>query len=407
MVHGQNGSPDDWGSDNAPSSMFATLKELPVARDRFGYGNRASEWVTDEKIGPKLAARINCLIQKSLDGGGNGKVIILAHSMGGLAAQYAVNQTVNGHKLADYTDVITIGTPYDGSYLADLCEELEKVKVKPAQCQGASVLALQPGSKELAALPPFPPQVKVHTIAGNVTLNTVIIPNPAMPLPTIPAYVRVPLNSDIVVQTGSATKRATSTGGGDGARIFACEGWIPIPSHSDAPCEHNNLLKMPEVQQEVKGTIEQYIASAGKPAPPVGEKTTLFDKLSFIYPTTWDSAMGTEFVKNFVDQTQCSGDTASCPHVYIVDSANDAESANYDGDPIKWLGCPAGSEPRLVETIMVDGEPVEYYEAEGCDNGKSYLWYAKERGVFIAASDVDSMLSVDTLKAVVANIEWL
>lgn len=423
MVHGQNGNPDVWSDSNVSmSSTVSRVKDTEVVTP-FDYEDVHSEWVTNKEIGPKLAEYIDCLSQNSLKGGGKGKVIVVAHSMGSLATRYALSQTVNGRKVADAAGlVVTIGAPNLGSLGANLCEELAKVKVNPQPCQGSATPAMKVGSKELTELPLFPPLVPVKTIAGDVTLNTVILPPPPT---SVPVYVRVPMNGDLVVSVKSASKFSTQSGRGDGEKQFACDGWLPIPSNSDAPCEHSNLLKMPEVQQEVKASIEQYIASMQKPNVPPGRKAALFNKLTFTYLNTWSKGINTPGAEDIVDHTNCPAGAVDCPHIFIIDANSPQARATY-GDPIKAAtrdcyleqdenGHKPYESPKLKGTETIDGEPAEYYEQVICppylgSKEKSYLWYARKRGVFITASDgseaMGGVLALDKLKAVIANIDW-
>ena len=367
MVHGLYGEPLAWGDESMPGSMYAAVSDGRVIQDTFGYKNVNKEWITHPDIGPKLAQQIDCLSQNSLAGRGKGKVIVLAHSMGSLAAQYAVNQTVNGRKLADNAWVITIGAPNEGSSLASLCEELAKVKVTPDKCKGSAIPALKAGSKELAELPPFPLQVPVKTLSGNVTINTIIYPS----LGPVPVYIPVPTQSDLVVGLKQAGRFATSSGKGDGKREFACNGWIPVPSFSDAPCEHSNMLKMPEVQQEVKATIEKYISVINTPAIP----PTNFFGLSLRIGSDWQVLKASDDTfangrKIITWKKTCGPQDYKmyCPG-FVVAKMNGADpkvpykpgvSCNYDQvhDDLGW------SAPKVVGTVTVGGVQGEHFTQE-------------------------------------------
>lgn len=131
MVHGFNSNPRMWGGLNSMKDVIEKMVGTHVV-EPFDYESTHLSWVTDPTIGPRLAATIDCLAQASLRGGGRGKVIVVAHSMGGLAVQYAANQAVDGRRVADEIGlVVTIATPYTGSLLgnagagslAALCQE--------------------------------------------------------------------------------------------------------------------------------------------------------------------------------------------------------------------------------------------------------------------------------------------
>ncbi|HEU5122056.1 MAG TPA: hypothetical protein VFT59_04370 [Candidatus Saccharimonadales bacterium] len=371
MVHGLNSNTTVWKSDGSSlEAVIGRVKDAVIVTP-FDYEHHNNEWVTSKQIGPALAEYIDCLAQNSLKSGGKGKVIVLAHSMGGLATRYAANQTVGGRKVADSLGlVITIGTPHAGSLLANLCNELAKVNAKPGQCQGTAIPALKMGSKELAALPPFPPSVPVKSIVGDVTLNAVILP----PVATLPTYTRIPLDSDIVVPVRSASMLATESGRGDGGKRFSCDGWIPIPSHSDAPCEHNNLLKMPEVQEEVRVSIEQYMnslkekspATSSTPTPKDEAGTFTFQGLRFTLGDSWQLVTETDNHLAFMDRSDCrdAANGFDCPRLNFfmketLPPYRSPEELLEDFD--NCIEPPSRKEARTI-----DGRTVQYVESDPC-----------------------------------------
>jgi len=119
FVHGFNSSSQTWTrpatttwttydrTDNASAVELVGGIDgaLPVL---FDYRDRALEWVDDPAIGPALADVIECLSRES----GN-KVIVIAHSMGGLATRFALGDPVVA---AEVSMVITLGTPNLGSF---------------------------------------------------------------------------------------------------------------------------------------------------------------------------------------------------------------------------------------------------------------------------------------------------
>lgn len=363
LIHGLNGFEAMWGDDKALTSMYAAVRMPNVIRLTFDYKNVNSEWVTNKDIGPKLAERIDCLAQNSLAGKGKGKVIVVAHSMGGLAARFALSQTVQGRKVADEVGlVITIGTPHDGSFWPNLCEELKKVKVEPPLCHGSAIPALRLGSKELAELPLFPVSVPVKALSGNVSVMTVILPSAFVPTP-----VPVPTFSDLAVAVKSADKYATTTYQGDGRRTFDCIAWVPVPGSSDAPCEHANLLKMPEIQAEVKASIEAYLNAARASLP----KPTYLFTLGLRLDSNWDILKPAEDSsvsrKIVISKKTCNAGQFRlyCPGFVVADMTaadpmlpyNDGNKCNSDQvhDDLGW------SAPKVLGKITVDGVEGEHF----------------------------------------------
>lgn len=360
MVHGLYGGPLSWGTDNQSSSIFAAIGGDGIARSSFDYERVNQEWITNENIGPKLALWIDCLSKNSLAGKGKGKVIVLAHSMGSLAARYALNQTIDGRKLAEVASVITIGAPNEGSVLANLCEELTKVNAKPDLCNGTAVPAMKVGSKELAELPLFPASVPVKAIAGNVKLNVYLH------ISLTP--IAVATNTDLVVPVAPALKYGTRKGIGDGRREFSCLGWSPVPSFSDAPCEHSNLLKMPEVQQEVKSTIAKYVDEINAPEIP----STNFFGLNLQIGMDWYVLEASEdpllsYRKVVIWNKSCHQNEFRmyCPGFVVAKMGGQDPKIPYR----KGLSCNSDqvhddlgwSAPKVVGTITVDGVQGEHF----------------------------------------------
>lgn len=100
------------GTPDFSRSLIGNVQELPgAAVYTFDYEQYASRWVTDGKIGASLAQGIDCLFDHSGE-----KVIVVGHSMGGLATRQALSEIPG---LQDkISRVITFGTPNTGSVIA-------------------------------------------------------------------------------------------------------------------------------------------------------------------------------------------------------------------------------------------------------------------------------------------------
>jgi hypothetical protein len=144
-------------------------------------------------IGPALADAITCLAEES-----GKKVVVVAHSMGGLAARFAQGQQVDGRSVADaIRQVITIGTPNRGVILLSIangevsnlivrgatelagaaCDEPPRKQERRDLCEllrAASipaVKAMDPDSKRLKALPKWSPRLAVDGVAADLRLR--------------------------------------------------------------------------------------------------------------------------------------------------------------------------------------------------------------------------------------------
>jgi pimeloyl-ACP methyl ester carboxylesterase len=287
MVHGWLSGPEMWTDKGSLADALNDVNAIQVIPP-FNYHDSHDQWVTDSRIGPKLAATIDCLAQTSLKGGGKGKVIVIAHSMGGLATRFAVSQTVNGRKVADEIGhVITLGVPHLGSLWANLGTELAT-----SACQGAvaeltfnpllglmmskdqcllnfAIKGLSKDSKELKELPPFPPSISVRAVAGDAFAK----------VPLLFTELTVNTNGDLQVGKGSASAEYTNNSSGGGLFAYRCQ-----LQSGNGPCTHNELQKSTDVQADVKKSIEQYLASIRTPAVP----TTNFFGLGLQLGPEWE-----------------------------------------------------------------------------------------------------------------------
>ncbi|QHC67545.1 hypothetical protein GSU68_13840 [Rathayibacter sp. VKM Ac-2759] len=196
-------------------SMIGTLQEIPgSAVYTFDYRDLAARWVTDPGIADALASSLDCLTRAT----GN-RAIIVAHSMGGLAARQALSQSVDGVPVESMvSDVITFGTPNTGSDLAARLGEIidSSGAVSPAvvaglepqsrlglsallascgeaasedaskagECTGMPMIdalssqagvAMRTGSIELGDLPPWPASIHVVALAGDIKVSVAAV----------------------------------------------------------------------------------------------------------------------------------------------------------------------------------------------------------------------------------------
>jgi pimeloyl-ACP methyl ester carboxylesterase len=224
FVHGMNEGPAIW-HPSSPSSIPGQAAAIPgMTAWTFNYYPWSLQWVTKQQIGPNLAKAISCLFHVS----GN-SVIIVTHSMGGLATQYAlaklpIIRTPYGATLSpDVLAVINIGTPYQGSLLLSDLQALIRggevrggkqfaaaaeaylnyCKVRGPTASGACSLlsilrspvgtALEYESAQIRKLPRWPDHLGVWDIVGDMTLSLFLV------------EVSGPGVGDLVVTTASAT----------------------------------------------------------------------------------------------------------------------------------------------------------------------------------------------------------
>ena len=203
FVHGFIKSAKDW---DIAVKRFCSDK---VYATTFDYSKVNSNWVTDPAIGPALATSILALADASQKDGGPGKVLIAAHSMGGLAVRCAADGRCNGGIGAPagqaspvaqaIAAVTTFDTPNLGTYLKSGGKSLVSDALGPllsSLCYGdqaanwganellnglcdmerafgtsSAAAAFTPGSDELANLPEQPAGVPVLAVAGKGDLR--------------------------------------------------------------------------------------------------------------------------------------------------------------------------------------------------------------------------------------------
>jgi pimeloyl-ACP methyl ester carboxylesterase len=280
LVHGFLEDPGVY-TTGSPSLVEAIKAAIPnVTTIAFNYKAANTDWVTTPAIGPQLAQCITWLAQTSYKNGGPGKVIIVAHSMGGLAVRCAVDATCvkNGGKGPAANPnmiglVVTLGTPNTGSILADAATSFasgykgSKAHAKPTgaienmdwllcqaipACPGVAAgydtpaaRAMQLGSSDLdpKALKPLPSSIPLDAIAGKISLTTTLLTAGLYALPTGADI------GDVVVSVGSAQDTqgvAPHPGTGNWQPTIDC-GSIPVDSFVSWPTP-KVLLQLPDVK---------------------------------------------------------------------------------------------------------------------------------------------------------------
>jgi pimeloyl-ACP methyl ester carboxylesterase len=278
LIHGYTGKPSDWGSDGDPASMFYKIDSIHGTYVlTFDYSKDSTQWVDYPAIGPAFADYIDCVAQASRDAHGPGKVIVVAHSMGGLVTRWAAILSDKAHTVTrDLARVITIGTPNTGTALAGAGDVAHQLLCGKSDAWLAPQAGPAPGSfcaswtawagmssfgSEIKALPELPPGIPLDAIAGDesirfslgdATMGTVVLP----------------LYGDGVVSTSSALHMRPKGNRDDSSAIFACT----TLANPLGPCWHGALPRNLDVEQHVYNIIHVYV-QAHQPAAPAPAAT--------------------------------------------------------------------------------------------------------------------------------------
>lgn len=305
FVHGIISGPDMWhqsASDDS-DSLFTRITEIPGAQPfTFSYRDAALNWVTDDRIAPALAEAVTCLAEAS-----QRQVVVVAHSMGGLATQLAL--ATRGGAVGDaIAEVVTIGTPFEGSVFLKVAQAaiagtdiIAAANGNPALAAGMEIVlalcaragkerlargednpcglaavprspvgvALIHKSPRIAALPDWPsddPRLQSH--AGDIGTDISITVGGFGPTPeTTVKFGRVALG-DIPVSLDSATAE------GERGEVIECpvgdlgraELTADFELVLDSPCWHLNLHRNPKIINSVLNTVRASV-TAQTPTP--------------------------------------------------------------------------------------------------------------------------------------------
>lgn len=261
LVHGLLSDTSVWGSDLENSSMVHALDLVPsVHVTTFDYSTHHTRWVTDQHIGPALAQQINCEAAASRAAGGAGKVVVIGHSMGGLAIRFAAAQKVHDQPVAnDIGLVITIATPNLGSGLANeaaglihaLCDAAQQYDCDQIlSARNSAFGGLADGSQQLKQLAWLPRTIPTLAIAGDVTLHAHAFQVP----------IAWTVSSDLVVAKASALQDIRKVNGSGGSATISCDQDLPL-SRNLPSCWHSGLPHDATVEQQVLHALGIYLHS--------------------------------------------------------------------------------------------------------------------------------------------------
>lgn len=195
LVHGWNGS----ASKMVP--IANALKNLPVTSYLFDYQAHNTTWAAKPVIASCLATYIDAVSAGYKSAGGDGKTIVVAHSMGGLATLFSASSkyaaTPDDQALGGVVTVDTpfLGSPFGSQAVSRAFEALPGVGgahptslfQAPAGSDASICLAAhQPPSNTLpngCALAPYlPPGVPLTELAGDMSVKRTLL---GIPLYTV------------------------------------------------------------------------------------------------------------------------------------------------------------------------------------------------------------------------------
>jgi pimeloyl-ACP methyl ester carboxylesterase len=226
FVHGWIGEP----MTEAAAKLRQQLGDR-ISTSTFDYSRWALHWASDSHIAPCLADYINTVSAAHKKVRGDGKVVVIAHSMGGLAIRYAMDPDIvkSPATAATVSDIITLGTPHLGSpwggtnvadWVAEVITHFGRER-PPANAGGSRCLARHDKGAPLAAdcgpLPPYlPAGVTLTQLAGDITVDRTLFGFTVYSLPIF---------TDGIVPVPSAHGYVTSGDGGfsppDMAKAFS------------------------------------------------------------------------------------------------------------------------------------------------------------------------------------------
>jgi pimeloyl-ACP methyl ester carboxylesterase len=394
LVPGWEGSSDSMGPVQS-----GLAKKMPGTFDvrRFDYRGNRSDWAARTPIASCLADYINKISALQHDAGGDGKVYVVAHSMGGLAIRFATDKRTVPHPVpaAALGGVVTIDTPHLGSvfgntWMADLVQWAKDRQGEPLlpghTSDAAKCLAVHGPGNDLpsgCATPPYlPAGVHLAETAGTSTVRRTLF--------GIDLY-DIPLSSDGVVGVDSAHGYRTS--GVNGTKAPPPGASLPTTSCTITSDQTMALL------QAAANVIHSVSKGAGLPAAIIGAEvkalqlfrtdSAILDAINsgqltpdlevllgvalFFYPCGHNAVLGNATTLGDV-ATALSADLAnsrpvtatdllsapvpaSCTHPagVLVDGKLPGIPQNHGNMQLRWLGDPS-SKPKYLALGDLNGD---------------------------------------------------
>jgi hypothetical protein len=190
LVHGWNGKADSMKPVADALEASGSPVKNAVVTSYFAYPHHATEWANSRSIADCLATYLHDVSDAYRGAGGDGKVEVVAHSMGGLATRFASAQTAGGVPVGSLlAGVVTIDTPHLGSpfggptlgygAIARLLEFANRGGIffpgpgtDAGECLG---LHKPPGNRigngSCATAPYLPAPARIHELAGEASVS--------------------------------------------------------------------------------------------------------------------------------------------------------------------------------------------------------------------------------------------
>lgn len=183
LVHGWNGGPGSWDKTVAAMTAKPYKSNDSFRFLRYDYAERSADWPNVHEVSGCLAEFLVRVSRLWKAGGGDGQVLAVAHSMGGIALRFAAAQSFDGTKAGDILGgVVTLGTPHTGSpwggtWTAALLQykatQYDLSELIPPMGSNAEIcLHTQESRDPLCTQPPlFPARVPLTTIGTQISIN--------------------------------------------------------------------------------------------------------------------------------------------------------------------------------------------------------------------------------------------
>lgn len=201
-VHGWRASGASLDGDRGPADLLYQALQPGYQVLRFDYRDRNTEWPAGQ-----TALCLAEYVVKAWEAGRRArKVVVVAHSMGGLATRFAAEQiVVDGVPVSSVlAGLVSIGTPHRGSpWGGTPWAELLQFALPQPGSSAATCLAgpfRKPPPEPPCAVPPYLPDgVAVHQIGSQITIKRTLFG-----IPAVGGTAEIPLYGDGVVPQDSA-----------------------------------------------------------------------------------------------------------------------------------------------------------------------------------------------------------
>ena len=199
LVHGWNSSAGAW------DKTIGALYDKPYSESHrfslltFDYSANSNDWPTVPQIYECLAQELVEASRAYAAGGGDGKVLAVGHSMGGIAIRFASVQSFQGTKVADVLGgVVTLGTPHQGTpfggtwtgaALQTLVALWDGHDLPPAGSSAEVCLADQIRRPSSCTAPPYlPPGIPLTTVGTQIYVQRDLFGVGLGPRYTVPIF---------------------------------------------------------------------------------------------------------------------------------------------------------------------------------------------------------------------------